>query len=318
MVKKILILVLTIALKINAQVNLVPNPSFEEFSICPDNWGQVINASGWLKLKGSPDYFNSCSSYSFSTPKNNMGNQVPASGNSYIGLIFYSRLGLNADEMLGIQLNQSMVVGVRYFISFKNVLKYNSPFGGVCCACNKLSLKFSKNLYSLSSPPSINNTAHFFTNNVNSDTLNWSKAFGSFVADSTYSFLSLGNFFSNGNTNINDIIPSNDFAYYFIDDICISTDSTFTSNYQYTGITKNNINSDFSPFPNPFNNYISLNYPTKERYSVKVYNTLGQLLFEDFTFINNKIIETSFFPIGVYFISISNNQQYQTYKLIKQ
>lgn len=44
-----------------AQVNLVPNPSFESYSTCPDGSSQLYKATPWFNpALGSPDYFNVC------------------------------------------------------------------------------------------------------------------------------------------------------------------------------------------------------------------------------------------------------------------
>jgi putative ABC transport system permease protein len=75
MLKKLLILSLAIALKINAQVNLVVNPSFETHSLCPSNTGaDVDKAIGWDTCRSSADYFHTCGTNSFSQiPKNYFG-----------------------------------------------------------------------------------------------------------------------------------------------------------------------------------------------------------------------------------------------------
>src|SRR5258707_902616 len=40
--------------------NLVSNPSFEEYSVCPDLWNQTSRATGWSSFRSSTDYFNTC------------------------------------------------------------------------------------------------------------------------------------------------------------------------------------------------------------------------------------------------------------------
>jgi len=42
------------------QINLVPNPSFESYTACPNNAATISFATGWLNFGQTPDYFNSC------------------------------------------------------------------------------------------------------------------------------------------------------------------------------------------------------------------------------------------------------------------
>jgi hypothetical protein len=90
-----LCLSLLLAFTTKAQVNLVPNPSFETYTLCPDNMSgqgggdsdQLSRALGWAGYSQTPDYFNKCSSNTVvSTPNNMAGYQQPHTGNSYAGL----------------------------------------------------------------------------------------------------------------------------------------------------------------------------------------------------------------------------------------
>lgn len=247
-----------------------------------------------------------------------MGNQTPASGNSYGGLIFYSRDGINADEIMGVQLSQPLSIGIKYYISFRVVLKYNSSFG-VCCANNKIGAKFSTQSYTTSNPPTIDNNAHVWTDSVISDTLNWNQIFGSFTADLTYNYLMIGNFFTNPNITINDIIPANDFGYYYVDDVCVSNDSSFAANYLYTGIQEEPLKNNFNIYPNPANDYININNNSFQNpFNVTIYNTIGQALYAKQNITSNNLqIDISNFNSGLLFIKIESINQSIIYKLLK-
>ncbi|MBI2259951.1 MAG: T9SS type A sorting domain-containing protein [Flavobacteriia bacterium] len=310
----------------NSQVNLVPNPSFENYTGCPDDWYQIDRVNNWEAYKGSPDYYNSCGSVdSFSTPKNLIGNQIPASGNSYMGFIFYSKENLEADEMIGTQLSESLIIGTKYFISFKVVFKYNNDFW-ICCANNKIGVRFTTQTYSFPPPPFVNNNpppvndiAHVWTDSIIDDTLNWNTIFGSIIADSSYNQIIIGNFFKNSTIDINDIIPTNGYSYYFIDDVCVSIDSSFAVNYVYTGIQEEQLNANFNIYPNPIIDYFQINQIFTAPYDLVIYNMLGQQLFQENNITtNHKIIDTSLFPKGILFITIKSNNQIINYKLLKQ
>ncbi|MCE9539031.1 MAG: hypothetical protein K8R85_07425 [Bacteroidetes bacterium] len=74
---------------LNAQ-NLVPNPSFEQYSSCPNTECGISLAAGWYSAGYTPDYYNSCGSpsgpFEFGVPQNAVGYQHPASGNAYVGI----------------------------------------------------------------------------------------------------------------------------------------------------------------------------------------------------------------------------------------
>lgn len=71
--------------------NLVPNPGFEEFRNCPDNFTIKYRnelVPGWrMPTKGTADYFNSCTKNQVGVPQNFMGYCLPKDGMAYAGLI---------------------------------------------------------------------------------------------------------------------------------------------------------------------------------------------------------------------------------------
>ena len=53
-----------IHLNIGFSQNLVPNPSFEDYSLCPTSSNQLSYALSWVNptSSGSPDFYHGCSS----------------------------------------------------------------------------------------------------------------------------------------------------------------------------------------------------------------------------------------------------------------
>jgi hypothetical protein len=293
------ILLLAFFDKVNGQVNLVSNGSFETYSSCPSIGGEIFNATGWDSYNGTVDYYHSCATNSmYLVPNNSFGYQVAHSGNAFSGLITYWDGGL-AREVMGIQLSTSLTISQKYYFSFYTTLAGKN--NNVGYSSNKLGLKFSK--VALYNAP-INNTAHYFSNNVISDTINWTNIFGSFIADSAYKNLMIGNFFDNLNTTIINNTTGT-YAYYFIDDVCVSTDSAFCKNYVYVGIKENTTENMFRIFPNPASN--SINIPFKLDSPLKIFNSLSQ----EIEFIteekqNTLSIDCSTWRSGLYFIQINN------------
>ncbi|MBL0103513.1 MAG: hypothetical protein IPP51_06995 [Bacteroidetes bacterium] len=64
---------------LSGQVNLVPNPSFEQLDHCPFTFDDIDAAAGWLNFGNSPDYFNSCDTGYLNTPNSGFGFQYPHS-----------------------------------------------------------------------------------------------------------------------------------------------------------------------------------------------------------------------------------------------
>jgi hypothetical protein len=304
------------------QTNLVVNPSFEDTVSCPTADNQINNAFGWINYSDqSPDYFNACSSSPDVTVPNNWGGyQQASSGNAYCAVSAFFPNTPNKREIIGSNLSENMVIGTKYFFSMKVNLSINS-IASSSYACNKLGVRFSTVPYSLSSPVPINNFAHVYTDSIITDTLNWVTITGSFVADSVYSHIALGNFFDDSNTDTVKIAsgtPTFIFAYYYIDDVCVSTDSSYTFNYIYTGIQEEPLKDNFNIYPNPATDYFHINRAFTEPYDLLIYNALGQKLYQekDIT-TSSKIINTTTFNKGLLLISITTKNQSIIYKLLK-
>src|SRR5207253_1670664 len=85
--------------------------------------------------------------------------------------------------------------------------------------------------YDTTGKTSFKNYATLYADSIIKDSINWTKISGSFIADSIYKYLIIGAFFDNAHldtlnlpfdTNGN---SHNQVSYYYIDDVCVSTDS---------------------------------------------------------------------------------------------
>jgi len=303
--KKLLIVYLFFAVftQLLAQENLVLNPSFETYTACPGNTGaDVYKAIGWDNAKNTPDYFNICGTNSaFQTPKNLLGQQTPKNGVAYAGIITYDAGSPNYREHIVGTLKNQLQVGQKYFVNF--YVSSGDSIGIVGYFTNNIGIRFSKTKYNLQFPDYsntlIDNFSHIKTNNIISNVSGWSKITGSFIADSNYKYLYIGNFYSTPNTTITPFQTSN-LAYYYIDEVCVSTDSTFSENY-ITQIRETNLQSaNLIISPNPANSsfeIISENF----RYG-KIYNSKGQIIIEiKKDFFNIPVtVDVTGWPNGVY------------------
>lgn len=201
----------------NAQ-NLVYNPSFDEITQC--NTGNFLYydyVTGWV----NPCFTNGHSSDYYNTtcpPLPNM-NKLPYHGTGLFGLATYSSTqtyppGItNFHEFVRGTLVTPLTVGATYCVSFK-VAALNPSF-----ASDKIGALFTSVPYNENRPyEALTNFAHVFSNTVITDT-SWTSVSGSFVADSAYRYIMLGNFYADNLTN-----HVSGGAYYWVDDVHVVLD----------------------------------------------------------------------------------------------
>ncbi len=250
---KVFLLLLLFSPLVRAQLNLVPNPSFEDTVYCPFGTNQFDACANWLNFGNSPDYFNACTYLGL--PNSVFGFQYAHSGNAYAGAAFYRGPNTpnspNYREPIGIELLSNLIIGQKYFVSFFVV---NAAINNGSIACNKQGINFYTVPFDSCCAPPLINTAKFYSDSILTDTINWTKINGSFIADSAYKYLSISNFFDDNNT---DTLITSPFsipyhAYYYIDDVCVTTDSLF--NDTWTGLNQLEGKTDIIDiFPNPSN-----------------------------------------------------------------
>lgn len=310
--KRIICILIILYSQICIAQNLVPNPSFEDTVVCPDNYDECNYAVGWDSYRFSPDYFNSCNSNVVAVPLNDFGFQYARSGNAYAGFVSFQR-SVFYRESLGAQLAQPLTIGQQYYVSFyvsmaaRNIVQVN-------IATNKIGIKFSSIPYSTNSPISIDNSANIFSNNVINDTINWIKVAGSFIADSSYKYLSIGNFFTDSATSytLNDV--NAEFAYYYVDDVCVSTDSIICNGN--TGIIRK---VDYSfHIINNFSNGIIYYINNSNKYAeVIIYSSIGKLISTILLKDQKGIIDFTNYSSGTYLLIINHNGMVSHKKVIK-
>lgn len=297
--------------------NLVPNPSFELYSQCPDNANQIDRAIGWSTYSETPDYYHSCSpSSNYSTPNNVWGYQIPATGEGYAGGYFFTNLPVNAREIIGTQLSSPTIIGQKYYVSFKVSLTLSSPF--LNAACNNLGVLFSTISYNVTNPIPLNNFAHVYTSSIITDTANWTTISGSFIADSAYQYMAIGNFFDDLNTNYTPYDSSGYYtAFYYIDDICVSTDSLFCNP---VGVEENYFSQKIKIYPNPFNDFTNIVFEDASinDISLSLYDVFGENVKEFHNHITSKKItlQKDNLSEGIYFLKIQIGNQLFIHKLL--
>lgn len=295
--------------------NLVPNPSFEEYSSCPNLDDQLQYSTGWSSYAGTCDYYNSCSSEPFFSVPNNMfeNYQPSADGMAYAGFYSYQTNISNNREYLGSKLINPLVKGKTYFVSakFANAIDINQS--GLDCTINKLGILFSEEpyTYQFQNPLLTSNFAHIYSNTIVSDTMNWTEVSGYFVADSSYEYIYIGNFFDDNNTDTMIYMDDNTFgwhiSYTFVDDISVIEDT---------------LNSLFEKKQNGiyiyYDEYLkttTIKFNSTSNNSLTLYNNLGKKIETHLTNEPEIILNHSNLSSGLYFLNLNSENKSYTKKI---
>jgi hypothetical protein len=205
--------------------NLIPNPGFEDTLECPSYLGHIQACSNWTyATQFSANYLNRCSNNSYNWVPTT-SNQETLEGDGMIGLRGFSGPDdtLNYRAYVQVPLETPLVVGETYHISMHVMLHMLSNH-----AMKEIGAYFSTN------PVWVNTSlllplTPFFEHNSNwlSNKTYWTQVTGSFIADSAYTNMVIGNFNTSENTSSNYLGNWGDNgSFYYIDEVCLSSLST--------------------------------------------------------------------------------------------
>jgi hypothetical protein len=179
-------------------------------------------------------------------------------------------------------------------------------------ACNKLGALVTTYDYNDSSGSNLlPNACTVKTDSIVKDTVLWKKITGSFIADSAYKYLIIGNFFDDTKTDtlhFPDLAFGYYVSYYYLDDVCLTSDSLYAETW--TGMHESILESSFNIFPNPANEVVHLQSSQKIDY-VEIYNTVGQLIYSKETSgLFNTEVSINEIPSGLYIFKIKTGLYY--------
>lgn len=206
---------------LNAQ-NLVLNPSFEEYEICPDDHKQFTGyVNDWQTFFTTPDYFNLCGYYPPFIIQTISAE--PRTGDGLAGCSWYKTVNaVNIfREYIHGHLSESMEANEVYYGEY-----YAFTQGNIYVIDN-YQIHFSNNEISdmpsdgiLLLPPHIANQAGIVT------AQNWVKISGCYTAEGGEEHFTLGNFESNEDTDTLQMSPLAAKHYALIDDVAVYRLST--------------------------------------------------------------------------------------------
>lgn len=300
-----------------AAQNLIPDPSAEDYYQCPNTLGPVDSfLSQWIAYRGTSDYFHSCCELPQLCWNNSLGYQAPRTGDGYIGAVLFSTGLDNAREYFGIEFTEPMEIGEMYYVTFYASMAYRDGSAASYTSNNMGFLLMTENYLEQDEQGIVPNFAHYEMDTLHMDTTNWLRISTSLIADSAYSEIAFGNFYSDELTQyIDPFIPDDSgTAYYYFDDFCVSTDSLGCEEILNTFWTKD---IQLSLFPNPCKNQIQFTSSTNV-IGIDVFDATGHQI-KSVANINATQGELELnFPAGIYLTQFFTNKGYTTKRIMVQ
>jgi gliding motility-associated-like protein len=223
--------------EVMAQSELVPNGDFESYSLCPTSFSCIefntnTYVDNWLRpSEATSDFFHSCASeFSLvSVPTSYFFYHQPAhSGEAYGGFYVYYE-GFEYREYLQVQLTEPMVAGQCYYIEYYTAPSETNDLFGGAVAIDRLGLHIGVEREVLDDfadygpldvvPQIVTPEDVFLT-----DTMNWIKVSGVFVAEGGEEWITIGNFLDDVETNTYEFLGdvASAISYYAVDDVSIT------------------------------------------------------------------------------------------------
>ena len=307
-----------------SQSNLVPNPSFEFALDCTG--AEITRAAPWFTPANTCDYFNSCfySPFYFpcgggGVPNNNFGFQEARTGQAYAGIGF-CELG---DPLGGYReyievklldtLKSERIYCIEFWVSLARLCQSPLPIGidAIGAYFSNDTLKYSSNDTSLvfNVVPQVQNPEW----NIITDTTNWIKISGWFVAQGGEDYMTIGNFKTDANTHTliayTNIPGSNgDIAYYYIDDVSVVRCDT---------IAPLPVDNTLKIYPNPVDDELIIEMKGNAvPVGFEIFNYIGQVVYKG-SMVDKTSIYTDGFEGGVYVVRLKNSGMLVYRKVVK-
>ena len=99
-------------------------------------------------------------------------------------------------------------------------------------------------------------------------------------------------------------------SYYYIDDVCVSTDSIFCNSYNYScTVTSNYFPKSEQPkiYPQPFTNILNISFNNIGERRITVFDVLGNIITQVKTYQKEYVLSTESLSSGIYILKLSDN-----------
>ncbi len=292
-----LLIILFVSSGTRAQ-NLVLNGDFALFYSCPTALSMIDSVQFWnnATINGTPDYFHQCSNPFFAgVPVNQVGYQLPHSGEEYAGLYLWQGNN-NYREFMEGQLSAPLTSGTCYhfemYLSLSNYMKHTASNIGVFFSDTMITgiLGFQMQAFT----PQVTNPAGAYP-----DTASWMLVSGNYTAAGGESFIIIGNFDPDGAV---DSLLVNPFGLWsgthvYVDDVSLTVCTSV-----------NDLSSaKVHTFPNPVLNFLNVETDNQEPTEINIYNYNLQVVIRQY-FTSRTIIDMSHLGSGIYFYKIQSDK----------
>ncbi len=203
--------------------NLVPNHSFEQYTVCPSFASQLGLAAPWFNpSQGTPEFFHGCAGYYswISVPSQPTGGyQYPRTGNGFAGIYIYVSNIAGMREYIEVKLTDSLKKDRCYYFEMFVNQPNDHPL-----VSDGIGVHFSVGEKRLNSASVFGLPAHIDNppGNLITDTLGWVKISGTYIARGGEDHLIIGNFRDDSHTlavPFQPVIWYEHSAYLYVDDV---------------------------------------------------------------------------------------------------
>jgi hypothetical protein len=280
--------------------NLVPNANFSDFKSCPSMAGELDSCRFWRNpTRGTPDYFHAChdtlagTTHTYGVPSNKYGYQESTS-NSYIGIDVYNFGSGNKREYAETDI-PSMIPGATYKvtmrISLADICYYATAAPSVFFYRNAVVHTTTDTV--LAFVPQVKFGSDFITNMAG-----WTTVADTFVADSAYTHLVIGNFLNNASTAYTTVPSTMYYSYYYIDSVAVEkiADPSFITENEYAP-------SGFTLSPNPSTGTFTVQLPQGGMALATINDVAGRTV-STHVISHNMPINTAL-PPGIYILHVT-------------
>ncbi len=238
--------------------NLVPNPSFENYTeaFCGIQFSTDFNQStiDWISPTwGSPQlYFTTISDSCYNLQPTNQytgpigikGSQLPRTGNVMASMYAYTITDFNQRSYVQVELSSPLISGHAYVVEF-----FVSLADSMEISVDKLGAYLSTIPISAQNSEYLDFTPQVLSDGFLDDTSNWISIADTIVAQATYSYLTIGNFSDDASTNtMENPLSSGGVgtygAFYYLDDVRVEE-------VNLTGLETLAAKDLFNVYPNP-------------------------------------------------------------------
>jgi len=235
-------------LKIQAQVNYVLNPSFEQYSNCPVITSEIKYANYWNGIDSTwspggayfgpiclPDYCNICDTTHLGIPEVDVNIpcnvyfcHYPRTGNGMVQvrmLIDPTGPADNVDirDYLQGRLYKPLTAGKNYCVTFYTTLEQISSYAidKIGAYLDDGSIDIGQDSAGCANPQTAY-SPQIYASAIIADTLNWVQVQGLFTASGTETFITIGNFFDFAHTDkVAFGVTGSGIVFYLIDDVSV-------------------------------------------------------------------------------------------------